>query len=183
MDAAQVAINILASLLTVSLGILVYERFNKIAARLFGPAAARLWAGRGLYLTFVFVCVYIILNIWGLAPFLFNVAVVGVVFFFILWFLKDNILDDFFAGVVATSRRGIRPGTTVLYDGERYTVKHIDVTHSILVSSSGEQLTVPNRLLVVLPVAVSGRRKRAEAKPSRVPELPEPLPPSRSMRL
>ena len=89
---------------------------------------------------------WIILNIWGVIPLLTNTAVIGVWFFFFMWFLKDLILDNFFAGIKLIMLRKIKPGDRIRLVGKKYTVEEIKATETVLKTESGTMM-VPNMRL------------------------------------
>jgi small-conductance mechanosensitive channel len=116
--------------------------------KLFLKAKALEWVLSALL---VLVGVWIVLNIWGVIPLLTNTAVIGVWFFFFMWFMKDLFLDHFFAGIKLTALRKLKPGDRINLFGEECIVEEIKGTETVLKTDKGT-MVVPNMRIAQLAI-------------------------------
>jgi small-conductance mechanosensitive channel len=108
--------------------------------RLFLKAKALSWV---LSTLLFLIGLWVVLNIWEVIPLFTNTAVLGVWFFFFMWYIKDLFFDSFFAGIKLTALGKLKPGDRIKLMGEECTVEEIGATETILKSGRG-LIAVPN---------------------------------------
>jgi small-conductance mechanosensitive channel len=102
--------------------------------KLFIKARALNWV---LTILLFLIGLWIVLNVWGVIPLFTNTAVLGVWFFFFMWYIKDLFFDSFFAGLKLTALGKLKPGDRIRLLGEECTVEEIGATETILRTERG----------------------------------------------
>jgi small-conductance mechanosensitive channel len=139
---------IVATLAIVVIFVVIWRVISFKGKKLFVRAGALNWI---LTVLLVLIGVWVALNIWGVIPLITNTAVIGVWFFFFMWFMKDLFLDHFFAGLKLTVLRKLKPGDRINLFGEECVVEEIRTTETVLKTDKGV-MVVPNMRIAQLAI-------------------------------
>lgn len=146
--------------------LLIWRLITLKAKHLVARSRAVGWMIAGIL---IFTGTWFVLVIWEVVPILTSTALLGVWFFFFMWYIKDLFFDSFFAGIKLTAMGKLKRGDRIKIMGEECTVEEIKTTETILKTSYGTMVVPNSKIAQDAIIYVPPEGRKPEQQPAKQP--------------